>query len=434
MEVQLQRARSLGGTIRIPGDKSIAHRALLIGALANGWTRITGVPRSADVSATIRALGNCGVQIQRNEEAVIVNGGGREALHAAGAIDCANSGTTMRLLMGVLAAHEGTVRLTGDASLSRRPMRRIAEPLQRMGARVALSANSVPPLDLTGSAQLQGIDYELPVASAQLKSALLLAGLGAYGQTRLRGKLRSRDHTERMLPRFGAHLDVGDEEISIHGGQRLCGTFVEVPGDPSSGAVWIAAALMTRESEIVLQDVCLNPTRTGFLDVVRRMGADVETALRRAQPEPIGTVTVRSSPLRGVSVGAQDVPAIIDELPLLAVLATQAQGRTQVRGAGELRVKESDRIDALAEMLRAMGAQLETFEDGFAIEGPQALRGAALDPQGDHRIAMAAAIAALAARDITTIVDAECVGVSYPSFFTTLRQTLAFEKFRMTRI
>ena len=432
MQLELEGGARLRGTIRVPGDKSIAHRALLIGAIANGWTRIAGVPRSADVSATIRALGNCGVQIQRNEDAVIVNGGGREGLQAGGSIDCANSGTTMRLLMGVLASHQGTVRLTGDASLSRRPMRRVAEPLQRMGANVRLSANGVAPLDVTGSAQLQGIDYELPVASAQIKTALLLAGLGAHGQTRLHGKLGSRDHTERMLPRFGAKLEVSDDEITIEGGQRLRGTFVEVPGDPSSAAVWIAAALMTRDSEIVLQDVSLNPTRTGFLDVVRRMGADVETSLRRSEPEPIGTIRVRSSSLHGVRIDADEIPAIIDELPLLAVLATQAHGRTQVRGARELRVKESDRIDALAHMLQAMGADVETFEDGFSIEGPQELRGATIDPRGDHRIAMAAAVAALAARDTTTILDAECVGVSYPSFFSVLRHAQSFDKLRMT--
>ena len=422
MELELQPARELRGTIRVPGDKSIAHRALLLGAMANGWTRIAGVPRSADVSATIRALGACGVQIQRNEEAVIVNGGGRDALRAAGAtIDCANSGTTMRLLMGVLASHSGTVRLVGDESLSRRPMRRIAEPLQKMGAGVELSGNGVAPLSFTGSESLHAIDYELPVASAQLKSALLLAGLAANGRTRLRGKLGSRDHTERMLPRFGAALDVSRDEIAIEGGQHLRGTFVEVPGDPSSAAVWIAAALVTPGSEITLQDVSLNPTRTGFLEMTRRMGAAIETTERRSEPEPIGSVRVRSAALQSITIGAAEVPAVIDELPLLAVLATQAHGRTEVRGAAELRVKESDRIDAIAEALGAMGAQVEVFDDGFAIEGPQQLHGALVDPQGDHRIAMAAAVASLAARGATTIFDAECVGVSYPSFWRTLR-------------
>lgn len=421
MQIELRAARSLRGDISVPGDKSIAHRALLLGAMANGWTRIAGVPRSADVSATIRALGNCGVQIQRNEEAVIVNGGGREALSAAGAtIDCANSGTTMRLLMGVLAAHTGTVRLTGDASLSRRPMRRIADPLERMGARVALSGNGVAPLDFTGSTSLEAIEYTLPVASAQLKTALLLAGLAANGRTSLRGKVASRDHTERMLPRFGASVEVNAGEIAVEGGQRLRGAFVEVPGDPSSAAVWIAAALMVPGSDVTISDVSLNPTRTGFLEVVRRMGAHVETTLRRSNPEPIGSIRVTHSALRGITLGADEVPAIIDELPLLAVLATQAQGRTQVHGAAELRVKESDRIETIAEAIRAMGAEIETFEDGFAVDGPQALRGGVVDPHGDHRIAMAGAVAALGASGTTTILDAHCAGVSYPAFFRDL--------------
>jgi 3-phosphoshikimate 1-carboxyvinyltransferase len=421
MQMQIEPASGLRGDVRVPGDKSIAHRALMLGAIANGWTRIAGVPRSADVAATIRALGVCGVQIQRNEEAVIVQGGGREALRVANAaIDCANSGTTMRLLMGVLASQDAPVMLSGDASLTRRPMRRIAEPLRRMGAEVALSGDGVAPVRMRGTTPLHAIDYELPVASAQLKSALLLAALAANGTTRLRGKIHSRDHTERMLPAFGAAIDIAADELVIRGEQRLRGTFVEVPGDPSSAAFWIAAALVTPHSELTIHDVSLNSTRTGFLDAARGMGARIETRLRRLDPEPIGTVHVRSSELHGLKVGAEEVPALIDELPLLAVLATQAHGPTVVRGAAELRVKESDRIEAIAKMLRAMGANVETFEDGFAIDGPQRLHGAQIDPHGDHRIAMAGAIAGLAASGRTTIDHAECVGVSYPQFFNTL--------------
>jgi 3-phosphoshikimate 1-carboxyvinyltransferase len=418
MDMQIMPAQALRGDIRVPGDKSIAHRALLLGALANGWTRITGVPRSADVSATIRALGACGVQIQRNEEAVIVQGGGRDGLRASGAsIDCANSGTTMRLLMGILAAHDGIVQLAGDESLSRRPMRRIAEPLERMGAEIRTSANGVAPLHVRGNSSLRAIEYDLPVASAQLKSALLLAGLAAHGRTRLRGRVQSRDHTERMLPLFGASLRVNADEIAIDGGQHLRGTFIAVPGDPSSAAFWIAAALVTKGSELTIHDVSLNGTRTGFLDAALGMGGRIETTLRRSEPEPVGAVHARSSELHGIKIGAEEVPTLIDELPLLAVLATQAQGPTEVRGATELRVKESDRIEGVAAMLRAMGARVETFDDGFAVEGPQRLRGGVIDPRGDHRIAMAAAIGALAASGTTTIRGAECVGVSYPSFF-----------------
>lgn len=421
-EVRIASTPALRGSLRVPGDKSIAHRALICGALAHGWTRIAGVPRSADVSATIRALNACGVQTQRNDDAVVVHGAGPDAWLASGnTIDCANSGTTMRLLMGVLASQPGRVRLTGDASLSRRPMRRIAEPLRGMGARVTLSEGGVAPVEIEGAPGLHGIAYELPLPSAQVKTALLLAGLRAEGETVLRGRVDSRDHTERMLPRFGAALDVRGGAISLQGGRRMRGVFVDIPGDPSSAAFWLAAALITQQSRIELRGVGLNPTRTGFLDVLRRMGAGIETRVQRSEPEPAGTIVVESSQLRAVSIIGSDVPALIDELPLLAVLATQAEGTTVVRDASELRVKESDRIEAVAAMLRAMGATVETFEDGFSITGPQQLHGAVVESHGDHRIAMGAAIAALAATGETEIRGAECVGVSYPSFFSALR-------------
>ncbi len=420
-DVQILPATRLRGTTRLPGDKSIAHRALLCGALAKGSTRIAGIPSGVDISATIGAINVCGVQTKRDQEAVIVEGLG-DALRCDGAtIDCANSGTSMRLLMGVLAGQPGTVRLVGDASLSRRPMRRVAEPLRRMGANITLSDDGVAPVGISGSRTLSGIDYEVPVASAQLKTALLFAGLEANGRTRLRGLLGSRDHAERMLPCFGVSLELRAGEIVLEGRQRLCGTSVEVPGDPSSAAFWIAAALITPSSDIELLDVCLNPTRVGFIDALRLMGASIETRLHRREPEPVGTIHVRSSALKGITLDAADVPSLIDELPLLAVLATQADGVTVVHGAEELRVKESDRIDSIASTLRAMGATIQTFHDGFAIEGPQGLRGTTIDPCGDHRIAMAAAIAALAARGNTCIRDAQCVGVSYPGFFSTLR-------------
>lgn len=420
-EVRIASTPALRGSLRVPGDKSIAHRALICGALANGWTRIAGVPRSADVSATIRALNACGVQTQRNDDAVVVHGAGPDSWLASGnTIDCANSGTTMRLLMGVLASQPGRVRLTGDASLMRRPMRRIAEPLRAMGAQITLSGTGVAPVDIDGARALRGIAYELPLPSAQVKTAVLLAGLAADGETVLRGRLDSRDHTERMLPRFGASLDVRGGTIALQGGRRMRGVFVDIPGDPSSAAFWLAAALVTRESRIELRGVGLNPTRTGFIEVLRRMGAGIETQVQRSEPEPSGTIVVASSRLRGVTITAREVPMLIDELPLLAVLATQAEGTTVVRDAAELRVKESDRIEAVAAMLRAMGAAVETFEDGFAISGRQQLRGAVVESHGDHRIAMAAAIAALGAQGETEIRGAECVGVSYPAFFSTL--------------
>jgi 3-phosphoshikimate 1-carboxyvinyltransferase len=422
VNVTIGPTRTFRGTAAVPGDKSIAHRALLFGALAHGWTRIAGIPGGADVCATVRALGTCGVHAQRNGDGVIVQGAGRRAFRSNGArIDCGNSGTTMRLLMGVLAAQTGTAELVGDASLSRRPMRRVADPLRRMGAAVELTGGGVAPLRVTGSASLQGTDHELPVPSAQLKSALLLAGLGAQGRTRLRGALHSRDHTERMLPLFGACVHASEDEISIEGGQDLRGVFLRVPGDPSSAAFLVAAAVMLADAEIEVRGVLLNPLRLGFVNVLRRMGARIEIDVQREDPEPVGTIFARTSSLRAARVEAGEVPSLIDELPLLALAATQAQGATVVRGAAELRVKESDRIEAIARVLRAMGASIETYEDGFAVEGPQPLRGTAIDSLGDHRIAMTAAIAGLLARGGVHVRDAQCAGVSFPEFFAQLQ-------------
>ncbi len=419
-DVRISPALRLRGQVRVPGDKSIAHRALFCGALAGGWTRITGVPRSADISATIRALDTCGVQIQRNDEGVIVQGEGLAGWSVDGAnIDCNNSGTTMRLLMGALAGKEGSVRLLGDASLCRRPMERIAEPLRRMGADVMLSDGGSAPLRVTGSPMLRAIDYDLPIPSAQLKSAVLFAALGAKGRTRLRGFIGSRDHTERMLPLFGATLQASRDEIAI---ERLRGSFIAIPGDISSAAYWIAAAVLTPRSKIALRNVSLNPTRSGFVEVLQRMGAHVDIVQHTREPEPAGTIYAQSSALRGIIVEASQVPSVVDELPLLAVMASQADGVTVVRGAQELRVKESDRIEAIAAVLRAMGVTVQTFEDGFCIYGRQTLRSASIDPHGDHRIAMSASIAGLVADGETSIKGAQCVGISYPTFFSTLVQ------------
>jgi 3-phosphoshikimate 1-carboxyvinyltransferase len=420
-DVQISPARRLQGRVRVPGDKSIAHRALFCGALARGCTRIVGVPRSADVYATIGALNACGVQTERKGNVVMVEGNPLDISAAGRTIDCANSGTTMRVLMGVLASRSGPVRLTGDASLCRRPMNRIAEPLARMGAHIELTRSGQAPVTLNGFARLAPIQYELPIPSAQLKTALLFAALGASGTTGLCGRIASRDHTERILPQFGAALRTTDKEIIIEGRQALRAACIEVPGDPSSAAFWIAAALVTCESEIEITEVCLNSTRAGFIDVLSRMGARIQTALLQHHPEPIGSVHIRSADLQGTVVHAHEIPSLIDELPLLAVIATHAHGTTVVRGAGELRVKESDRLRSIAMVLRAMGADIETFDDGFAITGPQLLRGATIDAGVDHRIIMAAAIAALRARGQTTIQNAQWVGVSYPSFFSTLR-------------
>lgn len=423
MIVRIAGRPSLRGDVTVPGDKSIAHRALMLGAIAHGWTRIAGLSQGEDVASTIRVLGNLGVAITRNGAAALVQGRGLAAFDARGTVlDCGNSGTTIRLMTGILAGMEGAAVLDGDASLRSRPMRRVAEPLGKLGARIALADGGVAPIAVTGS-RLQAATCNVDVASAQVKTALIFAALHARGTTRLRGALDSRDHTERMLPLFGGTVELDGADLLIPGEQRLRGAFVRVPGDPSSAAFWMAGATLARNSGVCVRDVSINPGRLAFVRALQRMGATVEVLGNAGGTgEPIGSLQARSSELRGIEIGADDVVGLLDELPLIAVLATQARGRTVVRGAGELRVKESDRIATIVAMLGALGARVEEFEDGFAIEGPQALLGGSVQTHGDHRIAMAAAIAALVADGETVIEDAECASVSYPEFFTTFAE------------
>ncbi len=413
----------LKGSPRVPGDKSVSHRSLLFGALADGTTRVTGLLKSGDVRSTWGCLEAMGVQIREEEDGtVVIRGVGMHGLKAPQSIlDCGNSGTTIRLLMGILSGQPFEVQLTGDDSLRRRPMKRIAAPLRQMGARLDLTRDEVAPVKMKGSKVLRPLAYELPVASAQLKSALLLAGLYADGETTLTGMIKSRDHTERLLPHFGVPVQVSQTTITVRGGHKLKANSVKVPGDISSAAFWIAAATLVPGAQMQLNDVSLNPSRIGFVHALRRMGARIETQLLEERPEDIGTIRIASASLKATSVQEEEVPALIDEIPLLAVLATQAQGRTEVRGARELRVKESDRIEAVAQNLRAMGAQVETFEDGFAIVGPQKLKGARIDSMDDHRIAMAFSIAGLVAEGPTEIIGTECVDISFPGFYESLK-------------
>jgi 3-phosphoshikimate 1-carboxyvinyltransferase len=407
------------GSPRIPGDKSISHRTLVLGALARGRTEIAGLLEAGDVRSTARCLRALGIAIEREGESTFVDGGGGFSA-PNGVLDCGNSGTTLRVLMGVLAGAGVEATLTGDASLRRRPMRRVAEPLGRMGARIELTDGDLAPVTVR-AARLRGIDHALPVASAQVKTALLLAGLAAEGRTRLTGEIRSRDHTERLLPHFGAAITVTPDAIEVEGGQTLRAARLVVPGDPSTAAFWMAAACLVPGGRVEIENVSLNPTRTGFLEALRRMGAAISVAVTAEAPEPVGRVRVEHGPLRAVEIGAAEVPSLIDELPILAVLASRAEGTTVVTGAAELRVKESDRIEALAANLRALGGRVETRPDGFAVEGGARLRGARVDSFGDHRIAMAFGVAGLAAEGETTIDGAACVDISCPGFFATLR-------------
>lgn len=421
-------ARPLRGWVRVPSDKSLSHRAVLFAALASGRSTIRDALDAADVRSTIQAIRGLGAQTEVSQERaglkVLVDGWGEKGpAKPAQPIDCGNSGTTARLLMGALAGYPIDATFVGDASLSARPMRRVTEPLARMGARFEHSPAGTLPVTLHG-APLSGCDHVLTVASAQVKSAILLAGLRAQGLTRVREPAPSRDHTERLLPIFGA--DVRREDaltVSVEGPQRLCAADVAIPADPSSAAFLAVAAALIPGSEIVLNGVCLNPTRTGFLAVMRRMGADVVVAHEtQVAGEPVGDLVVRGgADLVGTSVAPDEVPSLIDEIPVLAVLATAATGRTRFRSIGELRVKESDRLDAIVQALAAMGADARVDGDDLVVAGPVTLSGAELSSRGDHRLAMAFAVAALAAAHPVAIESFEAVEVSYPRFLEDLR-------------
>ena len=403
----------------MPGDKSISHRAILFGALAEGETRVTGILDAEDVHSTRRAVVRLGAAIREEGAEVVVTPA--EALREPDdVIDCGNSGTSLRLLAGVLAGRPGLSVLTGDASLRRRPVRRVVEPLRLMGADLtARDGDRVPPLVVRGR-PLTGARHRLQVASAQVKSAILLAGLGASGETVVTEPERSRDHTERMLRGMGVPVRVDGLTVSVTP-SRPRGTRVDVPGDISSAAFFLCAAAGLPGSEVTVRNMGTNPTRTGLLDVLRAMGADLRLEREReVAGEPRADVTVRGGPLRATEIGGEIIPRLIDELPVLMVLATQATGRTVIRDARELRVKESDRLAAMGETLAAAGARVELFEDGCAIDGPTRLGPVTVRTRLDHRIAMSMAVAQLFAAAPVVLDDVACVATSFPSFFTLL--------------
>jgi 3-phosphoshikimate 1-carboxyvinyltransferase len=413
---------ALVGAISVPGDKSISHRSVLIGALCDGETRVRGFGRSGDTEASIAAMRACGAEIvEEDVDTLLVRGVGVRGLEAPGGpIDCGNSGTTMRLLAGILAGQRGSFELVGDESLSRRPMERIAEPLRRMGAAVE-TTEGMPPLRIAG-AELEAIDYLLPVASAQVKSAVLLAGLNARGRTSVVEPLPTRDHTEIMLAAAGARLARRGNGASVERAERLELDALEIPGDFSSAAPFIVAATLLAGSELVIQGVGLNPRRTGLIDVLERMGARIAVFNRRhAGGELVGDLEVRSAELTATAVVPDEVPLLVDELPLFALAAAHARGDSSVAGAQELRVKETDRVDMVVTALRALGVRAEAREDGFRVRGvPSRPRGGAVDSGGDHRIAMLGAVAGLSSRDGVEIRGAEAVAVSFPGFFQLL--------------
>ncbi|MDZ7393288.1 MAG: 3-phosphoshikimate 1-carboxyvinyltransferase [candidate division KSB1 bacterium] len=420
MDYEIIPGGTLRGQMMVQGDKSVSHRALILGAIAEGKTRIYNLCPGRDVQSTMTCLRDLGVRIEHDGEEVVVHGVGPRGLQPCSRpLDAGNSGTTLRLLAGVLAGQRFRSTLTGDSSLRQRPMARVIEPLTRMGARIESQPGGLAPLVIEGG-PLSPIDYHMPVASAQVKSAVLLAGLYASGETTVVEPAQTRDHTERLLPLFGAELVGHGGGIGVRGPAVLRGTSLSVPGDISAATFFIAAAAMVPGARVEVLGVGVNPTRTGALDVLRAMGARITVHNERGEGEPVADVLVEGAPLRAAEVDGSLVPRLIDELPVLAVVATQARGLTRIRGAKELRVKESDRIRAVAANLRAMGAQVEELEDGLSIPGPQQLRGASLESFGDHRIAMSFAVAALVAKGPTVIRSAECVDISFPGFFAFL--------------
>ena len=414
--MRIEPAPSVRGRFRLPGDKSISHRAALFGALAQGPTRIQNYSSAADCASTLECLRALGVSLDRRGDEVSVNGRGPDSwTRPEGVLDAGNSGTTLRLLAGALAGRPFQTVLTGDESLRRRPVERVAAPLRTMGA-TALTTDGKPPLTI-GGGRLRGIECELPVASAQVKTAVLLAGLQAEGTTTVREPAPSRDHTERMLPVFGVPVERHGLAATVHGGASLRGAEITVPGDVSSAAFLVVAALVLPDSEIHLDGVLLSPTRAAFTEVLQAMGGDVEVRLETADPEPVGSIVARSSPLHGTTVDPARVAALIDEVPALAVAASFAEGTFTLTGAKELRVKESDRIAAMAEGLGRLGGRVRELPDGLVIEGGASLQGAPVRSHGDHRVAMALAVAALAAEGPTEIEGAECATVSFPEFY-----------------
>ncbi|HFI0305785.1 TPA: 3-phosphoshikimate 1-carboxyvinyltransferase [Streptococcus suis] len=411
--------RALEGTIRVPGDKSISHRSIIFGSLAKGVTRVHDILRGEDVLSTMQVFRDLGVTIEDNGDVVEVHGVGFDGLQAPkNDLDMGNSGTSIRLISGVLAGQDFEATMFGDDSLSKRPMDRVTVPLSQMGVTVSgQTVRDLPPLTIKGSKSLKPISYQLPVASAQVKSALLFAALQAEGESIIIEKEITRNHTEDMIVQFGGHLSVDGKEIRITGGQEFTAQEIIVPGDISSAAFWLVAGLVVPGSKITLENVGINETRTGILDVIKAMGGKM-TLSNVDEIAKSATITVEYSSLQGTEIAGDLIPRLIDELPIIALLATQANGTTIIRDAEELKVKETDRIQVVADALNSMGAKIEPTADGMIIEGPTPLHGATVNTFGDHRIGMMTAIAALLAQDGEVVLErAEAINTSYPAFF-----------------
>lgn len=421
--MKFTKSNGLHGEVTIPGDKSVSHRSVMFGSIAKGDTEITNFLQGADCLSTISCFRSMGIEIENDGNHVLVHGKGLHGLtRPEHVLDCGNSGTTTRLISGILSAQDFDVTLTGDASIQKRPMKRIMDPLSLMGADIkSIHGNGCAPLAISGR-PLHGIHYQSPVASAQVKSAILLAGLYADGETRVTEPYVSRNHSELMLSHFGADVHTEDTTAVIRPVKELYGQKIEVPGDISSAAFFLAAGLMIPNSEILIKNVGINPTRDGILRVCKDMGADITLLNEKTAGEPTADLLVRSSNLHGTVIGGAVIPTLIDELPMIAAMACFADGETIIKDASELKVKESNRIAVMVENLSAMGADVEETEDGMIIRGGKPLHGAVIDSHLDHRIAMTFAITGCMADGETEILGAECVNISYPGFYEDLKR------------
>ncbi|WP_338749670.1 3-phosphoshikimate 1-carboxyvinyltransferase [Bacillus sp. FJAT-52991] len=421
-EIELNLTNSvLQGPLEVPGDKSISHRSVMFGALAEGKTTIRHFLKGADCLSTIDIFRKLGVEIEETEDEIIVHGNGWDGLkEPVEILDAGNSGTTTRLLLGILAGRPFHSVLIGDESIAKRPMDRVVVPLKNMGAQISGREDGrFTPLAVKGTT-LTATHYELPMASAQVKSAIIFAGLQAEGETVITEPLPTRDHTEKMIEQFGGEMTRRGNEIIVKGGQVFNGTDIYVPGDISSAAFFLVAGAIAPNSEIILKNVGLNPTRTGIIDVMKNMGANMEVLSEDSKGEEVGTVIIRSSELQGIEIGGDLIPRLIDEIPIIALLATQASGKTIIKDAEELKLKETNRIDAVVNELTKLGAKVEATDDGMIIHGNQSLTGGRVTSYGDHRIGMMLAVASLIASGPVAIENIEAIAVSYPQFFEDL--------------
>ena len=422
--LQIKPAKKLSGEISVQGDKSISHRAVILGSIAEGTTRVTNFLPSEDCIRTIKAFEAMGINIEMNRNTLIINGKGLNGLTEPNDVmDMGNSGTSARLLCGLLSGQPFFSVMTGDSSLRRRPMKRVADPLRMMGATIwGRGGGDFLPMCIKGS-EIKGITYKLPVASAQVKSAILFAGLYAKGITSVEEITTSRDHTERMMVYFGINLMRKGSILIVEGGEKPSAKEVEVPGDISAAAFFMVGASLIEGSEVVIKDVGINPTRTGIIDILRKMGASIEISNQREMgAEPAGDIRIKSALLKGIEIKGDVIPRCVDELPVICIAAAVAEGETVIKDASELRVKESDRIAVMAECLSRVGVEVETYPDGMRIKGGMGLKGTVCNSHGDHRIAMSMAIAGLITEGEMTIEDTECINTSFPEFEETLRK------------